>query len=134
MAAGLALIAIAPWWLFRNLASYGDPLGINMNWFHDSRLKLEALSKGLADVAWSFWFAFGRTYDIQRGHPVALLLTLAGVLLAWRAIRLWTRGELTPLEASMAAILGLQLCLGLAGALVHGGSGWEAGGGRRVPA
>jgi 4-amino-4-deoxy-L-arabinose transferase-like glycosyltransferase len=114
MAAGLALIAIAPWWLFRNLASYGDPLGININWYHDSGSKLEALSKGLADVAWSFWFAFGRTYDIQRGHPVALLLTLAGVLLAWRAIRLWTRGELTPLEASMAAILGLH------GTLVHG--------------
>jgi 4-amino-4-deoxy-L-arabinose transferase-like glycosyltransferase len=120
MAAGVALLAIAPWWLFRNLVSYGDPLGIDIHWFTYSGSKIVALANGLSDVAWSFWFAFGRTYDIARGQKIALLLTLVGVLLAWRAVRLWTRGELTPVQASMVAILGLQFCLGLVGTLGFG--------------
>jgi hypothetical protein len=120
VAAGLALLAIAPWWLFRNLASYGDPLGVDIHWFHYSGSKLVALSKGLYEVASSFWFAFGRTYDLVGGNPVAFLLTFAGLVLAWRAVRLWIRGELTPVQASMAAILGLQFCLGLVGTLGYG--------------
>jgi 4-amino-4-deoxy-L-arabinose transferase-like glycosyltransferase len=117
MAAGMALLAILPWWLGRNLASYGDLLGVDIGWAHFLGGPLQGVARAIAVLTYTFWIAFGRIYDVASGNPLAILLTMASLLLTWRAIRLWMRGGLTAVQVSMAAILTLQFGLALAAAV-----------------
>lgn len=117
----LAVLAVAPWWLLRDLPAYGDLLGIDIGWRRDLGPAPFVLAvKALYYLAWSFWIAFGRTYDVHAEHPLAFALTLISVALAWRAVRLWITGKLTSLQATMATLLTLQLALALGAAIKYG--------------
>jgi hypothetical protein len=117
LAAGIAVVAIAPWWLFRNLAAYGDLLGVDIGWVHYLGGPVMGVVRAIWVLTFTFWIAFGRVNDVAAENPLAVLLTAASILLLWRAIRLWSGGRLTPLQASMATILAVQFGFALAAAV-----------------
>lgn len=121
LAFGLTALLVGSWWYLRNLALYGDPLGISNHiqtlWGRPAPVSLLALLPEFPLLLRSFWAAYGWGH-VWWPDGLYLLLTVIAVGVLGRGV--W-RHVRAPRAAAATAIYGLSACwlLGIFAALLH---------------
>jgi hypothetical protein len=100
--------------VMRNLLVYGAPLVITPGAEMGLTMTVSQFLRALRNIGWSFWLAFGRTYEIHL-PPLAYVL-LAGFLTG-AALFGWWRCRKDPAVKSNAALMAAVLCLGVIASL-----------------
>ena len=126
----LPIAAVLPWWLGRNLPAYHDLLGVQIGWEQFATPPLTVVRQTAIYLGWTFWTAFGRTYDIQPlllGMVLCLFGMLAVIRLAAGVAIDFASGRrerprsgmpaLTGLQLEAASILGVEFLVALAGSI-----------------
>lgn len=121
IAGGISLVAIMPWWILRNLRSYGDLLGVNLHWPLIFGTLQSRLARSLVLMAWSLWLNFGRIYDIGPHVKLALVPLAAIGILSLRSLWAWSRpGFLDSRQRAALVLLAVPLLVATAGTLDYG--------------
>jgi 4-amino-4-deoxy-L-arabinose transferase-like glycosyltransferase len=126
----LPIAAVLPWWLGRNLPAYHDLLGVQIGWEQFATPPLTVVRQTAIYLGWTFWTAFGRTYDIQPlvlGMLLCLVGMVAVIRLAARVVLDCASGRrgrpgsgtpaLTALQLEAALVLGAEFAVALAGSI-----------------